>query len=154
MNEIVYGKLSSKSQTVIPKSVRKRLGLKPGDVLRFRVTDERVTLEKAPQGEDDPFATGETGLARVDDVSRPRPGSEGAAADLDGVRAAIDANAGCESQSNRACCVGTDVIALHPDAGINGRKAAGHADDNAGAAIGAGTVTGPFYTAGGRVDGG
>ena len=33
------------------------MGLKTGDILRFRMTDEGlVTIEKARQGEDDPFA--------------------------------------------------------------------------------------------------
>jgi antitoxin PrlF len=57
MNEIVYGKLSSKSQTVIPKTVRKRLGLKPGDMLRFRIADDQVTIDKVSTAEDDPFVT-------------------------------------------------------------------------------------------------
>lgn len=56
MKETVYGRLSSKSQTVIPKAVRQRLGLKPGDVVRFRLTDKAITIEKAEAGEDDPFA--------------------------------------------------------------------------------------------------
>jgi AbrB family looped-hinge helix DNA binding protein len=51
-------KITSKYQTVIPKVVRKRLGLKTGDMLRFRFAGEGpVTVEKVPQGEDDPFAS-------------------------------------------------------------------------------------------------
>jgi antitoxin PrlF len=51
-------KLSSKAQTVVPKEIRERLDLKPGDTVRYRVTEEGVLLEKArPEGEDDPFAT-------------------------------------------------------------------------------------------------
>ncbi len=47
-----------KSQTVIPRAVRERLNLKPGDTLRYRVTDDGVLLDKAPAHEaDDPFAT-------------------------------------------------------------------------------------------------
>lgn len=53
----VYARVSSKSQTVIPKRVRQRLGLKPGDMLRFRVTDKAITLEKVSDAEDDPFAS-------------------------------------------------------------------------------------------------
>jgi antitoxin PrlF len=54
----VFSKVSVKSQTVIPREVRERLGLKPGDTLRYRVTDEGVLLDKAPANEaDDPFAT-------------------------------------------------------------------------------------------------
>jgi AbrB family looped-hinge helix DNA binding protein len=53
-----FSKVSVKSQTVIPREVRERLDLKPGDTLRYRVTDEGVLLDKAPAGEaDDPFAT-------------------------------------------------------------------------------------------------
>ena len=53
-----FSKVSVKSQTVIPREVRERLSLKPGDTLRYRVTDEGVLLDKAPASEaDDPFAT-------------------------------------------------------------------------------------------------
>ena len=53
-----FSKVSVKSQTVIPREVRERLDLKPGDTLRYRVTDEGVLLDKAPTNEaDDPFAT-------------------------------------------------------------------------------------------------
>ncbi len=45
-------------KTKIPRKVRERLRLKPGDTLRYRMTDERVLLDKAPANEaDDPFAT-------------------------------------------------------------------------------------------------
>ncbi len=51
-------KLSSKAQTVVPKEVRERLGLKPGDRVRYRVTDAGVLIDKAlSEGDDDPFAT-------------------------------------------------------------------------------------------------
>jgi AbrB family looped-hinge helix DNA binding protein len=50
-------RLSSKAQTVVPKEVRARLGIKPGDTLRYRITDVGVVIEKAPPGmEEDPFA--------------------------------------------------------------------------------------------------
>jgi AbrB family looped-hinge helix DNA binding protein len=53
-----FSKVSVKSQTVIPRAVRERLGLKAGDTLRYRVTDAGILLDKAPAGEgDDPFAT-------------------------------------------------------------------------------------------------
>jgi antitoxin PrlF len=57
MDQIDYGKVSAKSQVVIPKAVRQRLDLKQGDRLRFRVSDDRVTIEKVREVEDDPFAT-------------------------------------------------------------------------------------------------
>ncbi len=51
-------KLSSKAQTVVPKEVRERLGLKPGDTVRYRVTDTGILIEKAlSDGDEDPFAT-------------------------------------------------------------------------------------------------
>lgn len=53
-----FSKISVKSQTVIPREVRERLRLKPGDTLRYRVTDDGVLLDKAPAAEaDDPFAS-------------------------------------------------------------------------------------------------
>jgi antitoxin PrlF len=53
-----FSKVSIKSQTVIPREVRERLDLKPGDTLRYRVTQDGVLLDKAPASEgDDPFAT-------------------------------------------------------------------------------------------------
>jgi AbrB family looped-hinge helix DNA binding protein len=55
-NPAVFSKVSTKSQTVIPREVRDRLALKPGDTLRYRVTDDGVLLDKAPASEaDDPF---------------------------------------------------------------------------------------------------
>jgi antitoxin PrlF len=57
MDQVDYGKVSAKSQVVIPRSVRQQLGLKQGDMLRFRVTGKRVTIEKVREVEDDPFAT-------------------------------------------------------------------------------------------------
>lgn len=50
--------LTSKSQTVIPKEVRQRMGLKPGDRVRYVVKDHTVEIEKLVPGEGfDPFAT-------------------------------------------------------------------------------------------------
>ena len=54
---IAFSKVTSKSQTVIPREVREKLGLKPGDRLRYSTTDKGVVIEKAAaQKEDDPFA--------------------------------------------------------------------------------------------------
>ena len=63
-------KLSSKAQTVVPKQVRERLGLKPGDTVRYRITDEGVMLEKArPGSDDDPFATFVEWSSEEDDLA-------------------------------------------------------------------------------------
>ena len=51
-----FSKVSVKSQTVIPREVCERLELKPGDTLRYRVTDDGVLLGKATEAVDDPFA--------------------------------------------------------------------------------------------------
>ena len=52
-----FSKLTTKAQTVIPREVRQKLGVKPGDRLRYRMTSKGVTLEKAENESDDPFAT-------------------------------------------------------------------------------------------------
>ena len=53
-----YSKLSVKSQTVLPREVRERLKVLPGDRLRYVIDDKGVRIEKeAPAQEDDPFAT-------------------------------------------------------------------------------------------------
>jgi len=52
-----FSKISVKSQTVIPREVRERLKLKPGDTLRYRVTEDGILLDKASEAGDDPFAS-------------------------------------------------------------------------------------------------
>ena len=54
---ISFSKITAKSQTVIPREVRERLGLKPGDRVRYTWSETGVSIEKAgAQAEDDPFA--------------------------------------------------------------------------------------------------
>jgi len=53
-----FSKVSIKSQTVIPREVREKLGLQPGDTLRYRLTTDGILIDKAPRSEtDDPFVT-------------------------------------------------------------------------------------------------
>ncbi|HET7805372.1 MAG TPA: AbrB/MazE/SpoVT family DNA-binding domain-containing protein [Pseudolabrys sp.] len=52
-----FSKVSVKSQTVLPREVRARLGIKPGDTLRYRLTEQGVLIDKAPAESDDPFAS-------------------------------------------------------------------------------------------------
>ena len=54
---VIYSKVTSKAQTVIPKEIRKRLGLKPGDLIRYKVTEKAVEIERAGAPADDPFAS-------------------------------------------------------------------------------------------------
>ncbi len=51
-----FSKVSVKSQTVIPREVREQLKLKPGDTLRYRVTEAGMLLDKATESGDDAFA--------------------------------------------------------------------------------------------------
>jgi antitoxin PrlF len=51
-----FSRVSVKSQTVLPRAVREALNVKPGDRLRYRLTVQGVVVDKAPAGEDDPFA--------------------------------------------------------------------------------------------------
>ena len=58
----VTAKISSKAQTVLPKAVREKLGLKPGDTIRFRETEQGIVVEKldlhlGDEDWGDPFAT-------------------------------------------------------------------------------------------------
>ena len=53
-----YSRVSVKSQTVLPRLVRDRLGIRPGDTVRYRLTETGVVIDKSPAGEaDDPFAS-------------------------------------------------------------------------------------------------
>ncbi len=56
--EPAYSRVSVKSQTVLPKQVREALGVRPGDTLRYRMTEQGVVIDKALQANDadDPFA--------------------------------------------------------------------------------------------------
>lgn len=45
-------KLSSKNQIVVPKEVRKQLGLRPGDRLRIQPGKDAATLTRAPSIEE------------------------------------------------------------------------------------------------------
>jgi AbrB family looped-hinge helix DNA binding protein len=46
--EAAYSRVSVKSQTVIPRSVREQLKLQPGDRVRYRTTPDGVLIDKAP----------------------------------------------------------------------------------------------------------
>ena len=50
---VFLSKLTSKAQTVIPREIRARLDLRPGDVVRYRHTDTGVMIDKLPPPNDD-----------------------------------------------------------------------------------------------------
>lgn len=52
-----YSRLSVKSQTVIPRTIREALGVGPGDVLRYRMTADGILIDKAAAPADDLFAS-------------------------------------------------------------------------------------------------
>jgi antitoxin PrlF len=52
----VFSRISVKSKTVIPREVRRLLKLKPGDTLRYRLTDKGILVDKVTEVSDDPFA--------------------------------------------------------------------------------------------------
>jgi antitoxin PrlF len=55
--DMIYSKITSKAQTVLPKQVRELLGVKPGDRLSYKVTKQGVVIDKVTvANEDDPFA--------------------------------------------------------------------------------------------------
>lgn len=50
-------RVSAKSQVVIPKEVRERAGIGPGDILVFEVRGNEVVMRPVPKAPtDDPFA--------------------------------------------------------------------------------------------------
>ena len=63
-------KLTSKAQTVVPREIRDRLGLKPGDTVRYRITEAGVVIDKArADAEDDPFAAFTEWASPEDDLA-------------------------------------------------------------------------------------
>jgi antitoxin PrlF len=52
----ILSKVSVKSQTVIPATVRKTLGIRAGDNLRYTITSQGIVIDRAPtMGDGDPF---------------------------------------------------------------------------------------------------
>jgi antitoxin PrlF len=50
---VFLSKLTSKAQTVIPREIRAKLDLKPGDVVRYRPTDTGIMIDKLPPQDDE-----------------------------------------------------------------------------------------------------
>lgn len=69
MTDILISKITSKSQTVIPKEVREKLSLHPGDVIRYKIINGRVEMEKLRSEitQDDPFLTFTEWASAADD---------------------------------------------------------------------------------------
>ncbi|MFO1116722.1 MAG: AbrB/MazE/SpoVT family DNA-binding domain-containing protein [Beijerinckiaceae bacterium] len=68
MPKAVYSRVSVKSQTVLPREVREKLRVKPGDRLRYLIDEKGIRIEKdLGQAEDDPFATFSEWSSAADD---------------------------------------------------------------------------------------
>lgn len=44
---VLFSKVTAKSQTTVPKEVRQTLGIKPGDMIAYRIAKGKVTLGRA-----------------------------------------------------------------------------------------------------------
>lgn len=44
---VLFSKVTAKSQTTVPREVRELLGVKPGDMLVYRIAKGKVTLARA-----------------------------------------------------------------------------------------------------------
>ena len=65
---VILSKLTSKAQTVIPREIRARLDLKPGDVVRYRHTDAGVIIDKLPpQSDEDTLASFSEWVSNADE---------------------------------------------------------------------------------------
>ena len=52
---MIQSRITSKAQTTIPAPVRKALGLREGDLVTYKIEEDRVVLTRA-EPVDDPFA--------------------------------------------------------------------------------------------------
>ena len=67
---VLLSKLTSKAQTVIPRAIRAKLDLKPGDLVRYRLTDAGVLIDKLPpQADDDALASFNEWASSSDDAA-------------------------------------------------------------------------------------
>lgn len=68
-NQLLFSKLTSKSQTVIPKKVREQLHLVAGDLIRYRVRAQHVEIEKfsLTNASDNPFVAFDEWASTEDD---------------------------------------------------------------------------------------
>jgi antitoxin PrlF len=53
---MIIGRITAKAQTTIPRAVRLALGIKPGDEIAYEIDGDRVTIRRASDPFDKPFA--------------------------------------------------------------------------------------------------
>ncbi len=56
LNEYVR-RLTSKGQVTVPAEVRRKLGVKPGETIVFRIREDRVELDRAPMSLEEAFGS-------------------------------------------------------------------------------------------------
>jgi antitoxin PrlF len=62
-----FSKVLVKGQTAIPREVRAQLKLKPGDTLRYRLTDQGILLDKVIEAGDIPFTAFSEWISEADE---------------------------------------------------------------------------------------
>ncbi len=50
-------RITSKGQVTVPADVRKKLGIKPGETIVFRIREDRVELDRAPMSLEEAFGS-------------------------------------------------------------------------------------------------
>jgi antitoxin PrlF len=56
--DMITSRITSKSQTTLPRAVRSALGLRPGDTLAYQIEGDRAVLvRQRAEPRDDPFTT-------------------------------------------------------------------------------------------------
>ncbi|NCF63985.1 MAG: transcriptional regulator [Gammaproteobacteria bacterium] len=68
---MIISKLTSKSQTTIPQSVRRALWLHPGDEIEYEIADGHVILTRARSANktDNPFGAFDEWSGQADEVA-------------------------------------------------------------------------------------
>ena len=50
-------RITSKGQVTVPAEVRRKLGIKPGETIVFRILDDRIELDRAPMSLEEAFGS-------------------------------------------------------------------------------------------------
>ena len=50
-------RITSKGQVTVPAEVRRKLGVKPGETIVFRIREDRVELDRAPMSLEEAFGS-------------------------------------------------------------------------------------------------
>lgn len=68
MNRVTTARVSAKAQTVIPKRIREKLGIRPGSVIAFEERENEVVIRVVePPVLEDPFVLFEEWASEADE---------------------------------------------------------------------------------------